>query len=190
MEFSCKDHEFTFIDPIYGSVAWNNRSWLWTHPRCPALIRYDYYPSKGVFKQKFPKIKPNIKGLQVMYVSKGHWHSSDAPPLSDWQLANGVIRAVTVGQRTPEPEVPPVTELTIEGNIPPPAALLAAIFYKIRGKWYEGFVWSCRYHARTARTESVPTNGFESDLLDTINVILFFILSLRCHLKTLFFIHV
>jgi len=123
VEFSCKDHEFTFIDPIYGSVAWNNRSWLWTHPRCPCLIRFDYYPSKGVFKQKFPKIKPNIKGLgQVI----------DAPPLSDWQMAGGIMRAVTVGQRTPEPEVPPVTEFSIEGNIPPPAALLAAIFYKIR----------------------------------------------------------
>jgi hypothetical protein len=55
VEFSCKDHQFTFIDPVYGSVAWNNKSWIWTHPRCPFVIRYDWYPSKGVFKQKMPK---------------------------------------------------------------------------------------------------------------------------------------
>jgi len=127
VEFSCKDHEFTFIDPVYGSVAWNNRSWIWTHPRCPFVIRYDFFEKKGVFKQKFPKVKHMIKGLPPI----------DAPPLSDWQIAGGVIRAVTVGQRTPEPEVPPITEFQIDGSVPPPIALLAAVFYKIRDMMQE-----------------------------------------------------
>jgi hypothetical protein len=52
--------------------------------------------------------------------------------LSDWQIAGGHIRAVAVGQRDPEPEVPPVTEWEIEGDVPPAVALLAATFYKIR----------------------------------------------------------
>ncbi len=34
IEFVCKDHPFQFIEPkIYGFVLWNNKSFVWTHPR-------------------------------------------------------------------------------------------------------------------------------------------------------------
>ena len=61
----------------------------------------------------------------------------DPPALSDWQYADGVLRAVTVGQRDPEPEIPPYTEWIIDGNPPPSVVLLAGIFYKIRGKDFQ-----------------------------------------------------
>jgi hypothetical protein len=58
----------------------------------------------------------------------------EPPALSDWQFADNALRAVTVGQREPEPEVPAITEWIVEGHPPPPVVLLAGIFYKIRGK--------------------------------------------------------
>ena len=57
------------------------------------------------------------------------------------------MRAVTVGERNPEPEVPPVTEFTVVGHVPPPFVLMAAIFYKVQGINSVVFVitvYSCR----------------------------------------------
>eukprot|EP01114_Cavostelium_apophysatum_P014743 TRINITY_DN3899_c0_g1_i1.p2 TRINITY_DN3899_c0_g1~~TRINITY_DN3899_c0_g1_i1.p2 ORF type:complete len:151 (+),score=40.49 TRINITY_DN3899_c0_g1_i1:162-614(+) len=118
VSFTCKDHHCQFVNQLYGIVLWNNKSFVWTHPRCPFIIRYDWYPSKGVFKQYF---NVEAKGKQP-------------PSLTDWQLDSqkGVFRAVTVGKRDPPPEVPDITAWHVAGNLPPPAILLAGIFRHLR----------------------------------------------------------
>lgn len=55
VQWSCKGQHCRFMSDLYGTILWNNKTWVWTHPRCPFIIRYDWYESKGVFKQVFKK---------------------------------------------------------------------------------------------------------------------------------------
>jgi len=119
IEFSAKGHHFQIANGTYGSVLWNTQSWVWVHPKCPFIIRYDWYENGGIFKQH---ISPIRNPKQVI-----------GPLLSDWQLLQGGIRAVTVGDRTPLPEVPDITSWDIFNNIPPQVILLVVSFHTIRG---------------------------------------------------------
>jgi len=116
IEFSCKDHPCQFVNNVYGVVLWNNKSWVWTHPKIPFIIRYDWYPTKGVFKQY---LNPEAKGRK-------------APVISDWQWSGGSMKAVTIGNRNPTPEVPEIPEWKVVGNLPPPIVLLVASFRVIQ----------------------------------------------------------
>jgi len=119
IEFSAKDIQSQLVNIVYGVILWNNKSCVWTHPRCPFIIRYEWYDSKKILKQYF-SIKPEKDSRKI------------PPALSDWQLTNGILRAVTVGKRDPEPEVPPVTEWQIHANLPPPVLMLVVNFYAIQ----------------------------------------------------------
>jgi hypothetical protein len=57
------------------------------------ILRYDWYETKGVFRQHLGAPR-EVKGKKYI-----------APALSDWQLVDGTIRAVTVGTRNPVPAV-------------------------------------------------------------------------------------
>jgi len=103
-----------FVSQAFGLIIWNNKSWAWTHPQCPFILRYEWDETRKVFKQFIPKVPPKDKPM--------------APPLSDWQFVEGGIRSVVVGNRTPKPEVPPITFWQIKGNLPPPLVLLVVNF--------------------------------------------------------------
>jgi len=105
---------------MYGIVLWNGKQWVWTHPRCPFIIRYDYYASKQVFKQYFNQYQEPKK------------NQSSPPSLTDWQLVGGGMRAVTVGNRQIPPEEPDITTWKVVGTFAIPALLLAATFPEIR----------------------------------------------------------
>jgi len=82
-----------------------------------------------VFKQYFSPLDkqqdPNAKPRKSPYLG--------TPNVSDWIIAeDGAMRAVSVGQRDPPPEVPECPEWEISGNIPPPAALIVAAFYAFK----------------------------------------------------------
>jgi len=47
-------------------------------------------------------------------------------------MAEGLFRAVTVGNRDPPPLVPELNQWEISSGIPPPVALLAATFRTIK----------------------------------------------------------
>jgi len=119
IEFNCLGHETQWVHQLYGIWLWNGKSAIWTHPRCPVIIRYDWYASKGVFKQYISSEPPKPKQPKT-------------PSLTDWQITTDSMRAVTVGKRDPEPEVPDITEWKIIGSIPPPAALIAVTFRPVR----------------------------------------------------------
>jgi len=51
-EFFSQGNAFQMVNNLYGIILWNGKSWIWTHPKCPFLLRYDWYESKGVFRQK------------------------------------------------------------------------------------------------------------------------------------------
>jgi len=125
IEFTAQGHQFQFSNPIYGVVLWNNRSLVWTHPKCPYIIRYEWFENKGVFKQHIGTPQ-EIKGKKY-----------SAPALSDWQMLDGVIRAVTVGTRNPEPEVPEINQWEIGSGLPPPVVLLVATFRFIQATVYQ-----------------------------------------------------
>lgn len=38
-EFSSRGSKFQLIHNLYGVVLWNNSTWVWTHPKCPYLLR-------------------------------------------------------------------------------------------------------------------------------------------------------
>jgi len=119
VEFNCYGHETQWVHQLYGIFIWNGKSVIWTHPRNPFIIRYDWYASKGVFKQYISSEPPKPK-------------QTPPPSLTDWQLTPDGMRAVTVGKRDPAPEVPDITEWSIIGDIPPPGALIVATFRPIR----------------------------------------------------------
>jgi hypothetical protein len=126
-EFTCKDHHFQFIDKIFGIVIWNNKSIVWLHPRCPFVLRFDYYATKGVFRQ-YTQTPVDKKAVP-------------APPLSDWQIVGNTIRAVTVGDRNPPPPIPPVTEFKFTGKVPPPTMLIPCIIPAIKAVVYKIYGW-------------------------------------------------
>lgn len=80
-----------FVSQAFGLVIWNNKSWAWTHPQCPFILRFEWDETRKVFKQFVPKVPPKDKPM--------------APALSDWQFVEGGIRSVVVGNRNPKPEV-------------------------------------------------------------------------------------
>jgi len=122
IQFTGQGHPFLFTNPVFGNILWNNRSWVWTHPRCPYLIRYDWYAAKQVFKQYCKKDPPQT-GKKVI---------ATAPALSDWQVQGVTFNAVSVGHRDPPPEVPAIVSWEL-GNesMPPPVILLAVMFNRI-----------------------------------------------------------
>jgi len=125
IEFTAQGHQFQFSNPLYGLVLWNTQSWVWVHPKCPFIIRYEWYESKGVFKQHISPPR-EIRGKKY-----------SAPALSDWQMTEGVIRAVTVGTRDPPPQVPEIPQWEIGAFLPPPVVLLVASFHSIRSIVHE-----------------------------------------------------
>jgi hypothetical protein len=121
MEFS-----FGIIDLWSGFIPSNILNLILNtiYYRCPFVIRYDWFATKGVLKQN-TSIVPGAKAA--------------APALTDWQIVNagqkGELRAVTVGQRDPIPDPPPETSFVLSTtSLPPPAVLIPAIFYVIRRK--------------------------------------------------------
>jgi len=119
VEFNCKNHQFQLASTFYGMALWNTKSWVWTHPKCPFLLRYEWYENKQVFKQYIPTGRA-MKPAMI------------APSFTDWQLFEGGVQAVTVGQRNPPPEIPETAEWVVNGNVPPPVVLLVAMFTEIR----------------------------------------------------------
>jgi len=103
----------------YGFIIWNNKNWVWTHPKVPYTIRYDYEVQRSVFQQVMPAKDPTGKKKMP-------------PSLSDWQIKEAGIQAVTVGKKETPPAVPPDVFWTIKGKIPPPIALLVANFHVIK----------------------------------------------------------
>lgn len=64
----------------------------------------------------------------------GKGPTAHAPALSDWQIMQGGMQAVVVGNRDPPPKVPPINQWEITAEVPPPVALLVATFHEIRSK--------------------------------------------------------
>jgi len=121
--FKMEDNKPCFVNSLYGIILWNNRSWIWTHPRCPFIIRFDWSYDNKLFKQHFQNIKEDR--------SKGK--ASPVPSINDWILRNNQIRAVIVGTRSAaNPEPPPINLWEYKGDIPPPVAAIVVNFYAIR----------------------------------------------------------
>jgi len=116
--WDCKEAH-VLKNPVFGFVIWNNKSWVWTHPKTPFMIRYDWEPTRTVFQQIMPPKDPSGKKKMP-------------PSLSDWQLKENGIQAVTVGKKEVPPAVPPDLFWNIKGKIPPPVALLVANFHAIK----------------------------------------------------------
>jgi len=106
-----------FINDVYGTILWNEREWVWSHPQVRYLIVYEFLEQKGVFRQKMPTPKPK----------------KDLPPaLSDWFLSENFLRAVSLGERDPAPEIPSEQSWEIQNNVPLPVILIAASFEAIQ----------------------------------------------------------
>jgi len=103
----------------YGFIIWNNKSWVWTHPKISFTIRYDFEQQRNVFQQIMPSKDPSGK-------------KPLPPSLSDWQIKESGIQAVTVGKKDVPPAVPADVFWQIKGNLPPPIILLVASFQAIK----------------------------------------------------------
>jgi len=52
---------FLLKNQVYGFIIWNNKSWVWTHPKIPFIIRYDWEQTRTVFQQMMPSKDPTGK---------------------------------------------------------------------------------------------------------------------------------
>jgi len=116
--WDCKESHL-LKNQTYGYVIWNNKSWVWTHPKIPYTIRYDFETQRSVFQQIMPAKDPTGK-------------KKTPPSLSDWQIKEGGIQAVTVGKKETPPAVPADVFWQTKGNLPTPIILLVAIFQVIK----------------------------------------------------------
>jgi len=109
---------FLYTNPTYGTIIWNGKSWVWTHQKCPYTIRYDWEPTRAVFYQVLPAKDPTGKKKMP-------------PILTDWQIKEGGIHAVSVGKKETPPLVPPDLMWPFKGKMPPPVILIVATFIYI-----------------------------------------------------------
>eukprot|EP01117_Protostelium_nocturnum_P020582 TRINITY_DN9336_c0_g1_i1.p1 TRINITY_DN9336_c0_g1~~TRINITY_DN9336_c0_g1_i1.p1 ORF type:complete len:500 (-),score=178.98 TRINITY_DN9336_c0_g1_i1:50-1549(-) len=112
-----------WINQVYGIVLWNGRSWIWTHPKCPFIIRFNWSETKKAFKQHFQVVKGDRFKLTQTAV---------APSLADWVMRGNQMTAVVVGPRDTPPESPPVQMWEVRGSAPPPIMAIVGNFYAIR----------------------------------------------------------
>jgi len=117
VSWDCKEPHI-LKNQVYGFVIWNTKSWAWTHPKVPYIIRYDWEQARNVFQQIMPKDPTGKKKMP--------------PSLSDWQIKDTGIQAVSVGKKEIPPAIPPDVFWNIKGNIPPPIAVLVATFHTIK----------------------------------------------------------
>jgi len=108
---------FLYQNSTYGTIIWNGKTWVWTHPKCQFTIRYDWEPQRSVFYQVMPPKDPK---------------KQSPPSLSDWQIKDSSVNAVTVGKKETPPAVPQDVVLPYKGNIPPSLVLLVALFTTIK----------------------------------------------------------
>jgi len=57
------------------------------------------------------------------------------PSLSDWQIKDGAIHAVKVGQKATPPAIPKDLVYPFKGRMPPSIILLVALFTTIKRKF-------------------------------------------------------
>jgi len=116
--WDCKEAH-VLKNQVYGFVIWNTKSWVWTHPKIPYIIRYDFETARSVFQQVMPPKDPTGKKKMP-------------PSLTDWQIKEDGIQAVTVGKKDTPPAVPPDIFWTTKGKLPPPIALTVVTFHAIK----------------------------------------------------------
>ncbi|PRP73510.1 regulator of G-protein signaling 11 [Planoprotostelium fungivorum] len=124
--FTAQEDKPCWVNPSYGVILWNRRSFIWTHPRCPFIIRFDWSESRKTYKQHFQTVKEDRK-------AKAKAPAAVSPSIADWAVQGNMMRAVVVGDRaTTMPEPPPINLWEVQGNIPPPICGVVANFYAIR----------------------------------------------------------
>jgi len=103
--FNCQAPEIMSPSYVHGSVIWNTKTWVWYHPSSPFMIRYDYNQG-GTFKFK-------------------NTHQEGLPKT---EYANWALQGTSL-ECTPENgKVSPAALVwTVEGSVPVPVALLAAM---------------------------------------------------------------
>eukprot|EP01118_Nematostelium_gracile_P010341 TRINITY_DN3549_c0_g1_i1.p1 TRINITY_DN3549_c0_g1~~TRINITY_DN3549_c0_g1_i1.p1 ORF type:complete len:473 (+),score=124.94 TRINITY_DN3549_c0_g1_i1:49-1467(+) len=116
--WECKEMS-VFKNQIYGFIIWNTKNWVWTHPKIPFMIKYNWEPTRSVFFQVIPPKDPSKSKPQP-------------PSLTDWQIKDGGIQAVTVGKKDTPPQVPKEIFWSVKGKLPPPVMLLAVTHDTIR----------------------------------------------------------
>jgi len=112
--FNCQGPEF--ISFAYGNVLWNERSWVWFHAQTSFIIRFDWNKDRKMFvfvpnkqNESSAKKSPRAPNPDIQY--------------ADWIVEGPKLRNVAAAGKVTSPN--PVWE--IQGSVPVPAALLAAM---------------------------------------------------------------
>jgi len=106
MVFNCQAPEIMSPSYTHGSVIWNTKTWVWYHPSSPFMIRYDWNSQGNIFKFK----STYLEGLPKT-------------EYTNWELRGTALHCI------PEPgkAAPSETAWEVDGSVPVPAALLAAM---------------------------------------------------------------
>ncbi|EFA80273.1 cytosolic regulator of adenylyl cyclase [Heterostelium album PN500] len=122
--------EGCFQHKHYGSVVWNNKSWIWTHPKTDYRIKFDW----DNINQSFVYFQPVITSITISSTnSTPNKLSITKKPhpdtvYADWKYSSNALTAVVVGNKAE----PKIRSFQIQGNVPVPAVLIAAMFSHIR----------------------------------------------------------
>ncbi|KAF2077571.1 hypothetical protein CYY_001112 [Polysphondylium violaceum] len=134
---SLYDWEFInghFENERLGSVLWNYKTWLWSHPsKTDYKIRFDWDPISHSFVYNQPKIttggpisisiQPSLNKLSI--TKKPH----PATVYADWRLSkNFILHSVVIGNKTE----PLFSNLEVSGAVPLPAILIIAMIPHIK----------------------------------------------------------
>jgi len=106
MIFQCQAPEIMSPNFQHGSVIWNTKTWVWYHPKSSFLIRYDWNSQGNIFKFK----STWLEGLPKT-------------EYCDWVLKGPSLQCVPEKGKI----APSTTLWEVEGSLPVPAALLAAM---------------------------------------------------------------
>jgi len=106
MTFNCQAPEIMSPSYTHGSVIWNTKTWVWYHPSSPFMIRYDWNSQGNLFK---------FKSTYQEGLPKTEY--------ANWMLKGSSLHCIVEHERV----APSVTVWEVEGHVPVPAALLAAM---------------------------------------------------------------
>ena len=106
---------FEMLTADYGTVLWNNISWVWFHPQLPFTLRFNYKRDSNVFAYHKPRsaLKPGQYAVL---------------PSFKWNGSNGLQPIVGQGAEL-DPAIAPnfATATCIEGAAPLPVLLTVAL---------------------------------------------------------------
>ncbi|KYQ88598.1 cytosolic regulator of adenylyl cyclase [Tieghemostelium lacteum] len=121
-----------FRNERLGDVMWNNKTWVWSHPKTDYKIRFDWDSVSNSFVYFQPRTTASISISLHGSQSKLSFSKKPHPTTvyADWRLSknNILLHSVVIGNKSK----PMFIDLEVQGIVPLPAMLIVAMSYHIK----------------------------------------------------------